>query len=136
MNFYEKEMRTMFAGNNLLHDARFCGKTMIGKLDDELRVKLQLFSTSVANQYDAVQATIINRKEGMVDQQTFLFSDVIGMQMRNNRDEITPHIWTYNGKTEWYISITNADRKQIAAAVLGYVEMYQEEGMEMGGMNL
>lgn len=126
----------MFAGSDLIHDAKFCGRTMLGKLDDELRVKLQLISTYIANQYDAVQAIIINRKEGMVDQQTILFSDVIGMQMRNNRDEIAPHIWTYNGKTEWYIPITSADRKQIADAVLSYVEMYQEEGMEMGGMNL
>lgn len=136
MNFYEKEMRTMFDGSGLIHDARFCGRTMLGKLDDELRVKLQLISTYVANQYDAVQATIINRTEGVVDQQTFQFADIIGKQQRGNLSGINPHIWENDGRARWYIPVTASEKAQIAETILDYVGMYQEEGMEMGGMNL
>lgn len=136
MNFYEKEMRTMFAGSDLIHDAKFCGRTMLGKLDDELRVKLQLISTYIANQYDAVQATIINRTEGVVDKQTFKFVDIIGKQQRGNLSGISPHIWDDNDRARWYIPVTASEKAQIAETILDYVGMYQEEGMEMGGMNL
>ena len=136
MNFYEKEMRTMFAGSDLIHDAKFCGRTMLGKLDDELRVKLQLISTYIANQYDAVQATIINRTEGVVDKQTFKFVDIIGKQQRGNLSGIGPHIWDDNDRARWYIPVTASEKAQIAETILSYVGMYQEEGMEMGGMHL
>lgn len=126
----------MFAGSDLIHDARFCGRTMLGKLDDELRVKLQLISTYIANQYDAVQATIINRTEGAVDKQTFKFVDIIGKQQRGNLSGISPHIWDDNDRARWYIPVTASEKAQIAETILGYVGMYQEEGMEMGGMNL
>lgn len=126
----------MFAGSDLIHDAKFCGRTMLGKLDDELRVKLQLISTYISGQYDAVRATIINRKDGVVDKQTFKFAEIIGMQARRSLDKIEPHIWEDGGKAEWYIPVTASQKAQIAETILDYVGMYQEEGMEMGGMNL
>lgn len=136
MNFYEKEMRTMFGDNDIITDANFCGKTMLGRLDDELRVKLQLISTFISGQYNAVQATVINRTDGTVDKQTFKFADIIGKQKRNNLDEIEPHIWEYNGKPEWYIPVTASQKAQIADTVLSYVEMYQDNSVKMGGMNM
>lgn len=136
MNFYEKEMRSMFEHNDLLHDAKFCGRTMLAKMNDDLRVKLQIISTHVADHYNAVLASVINRTDGVVDKQMFRFSDIIGRQMRTDRDEIEPHIWEYNGEPEWYIPITASQKAMIADTVLDYVGMYQEEGMDMGGMNL
>lgn len=135
MNFYEKELRTMFGNTDIIHDAKFCGKTMLGRLDEDLRVKLQLISTFISDQYDAIQAIVINRVEGTVDKQTFKFADIIGMQRRKNLDEIEPYIWEYNGKPEWYIPITAGQKAQIADAVLGYIGMYHSEGMELGSMN-
>ena len=41
MNFFEKEMRQMFDDNDIFQDAKFVGKTMLAKLDDDLRIKLQ-----------------------------------------------------------------------------------------------
>ena len=136
MNFYEKEMRTMFGDNDIITDANFCGKTMLGILDDELRVKLQFISTFISGQYNAVHATIINRTDGAVDKQTFKFADIIGKQKRNNLDEIEPHIWGYNGNPEWYIPVTASQKAQIADTVLSYVEMYQDNSMKMGEMNM
>ena len=51
----------MQVSTDIIHDAKFVGKTMLGKLDEELRVKLQFISTHTSSQYDTVQATIINR---------------------------------------------------------------------------
>lgn len=34
MNFFEKEMRQMFGDEDIFHDAKFVGKTMLAKLPD------------------------------------------------------------------------------------------------------
>ena len=82
MNFYEQQMRQMFSSASIIKEPKFTGKTMLGKLDDELRIKLQLVSTFIGGQYNAVQAAIINRTDGTVDKEIFKFSDIIGMQKR------------------------------------------------------
>ena len=71
MNFFEKEMRQMFEGDDILQDAKFVGKTMLAKLDDDLRIKLQFIASHISAQYDTVQMTIINRTDGVVDKQNF-----------------------------------------------------------------
>ena len=67
MNFFEKEMRQMFDDEYMFQDAKYVGKTMLAKLDDDLRIKLQFVSSHISGQYDTVQMTIINRTEGVVD---------------------------------------------------------------------
>ena len=54
MNFYEKEMRNFFGNSELLQDAHFCGRTCLARLDEDLRVKLQLTTTGIIDQYDAI----------------------------------------------------------------------------------
>ena len=129
MNFFEREMRMMFSGNDIIHDAKFCGKTMLGKIDDDLRIKLEFISTFIASQYDAVRATIINRSEGVVDKQVFKFADIIGQYQRPGRESLDPHMWEYNNKPEWYTPITQSQKATIADTVLGYIEMYQDQTM-------
>ena len=73
---------------------------------------------------------VINRTDGVVDQQLFRFSDIIGQQAVRGRDPINPHIWDYNGRLEWYRPISQEQRSQIANTILDYVEMYQEETEE------
>ena len=133
MNFYEKEMRNFFGNSELLQDAHFCGRTCLARLDEDLRVKLQLTTTGIIDQYDAIKLSIINRTDGVVDQQLFRFSDIIGKQIRNGRDAIEPHIWEHDGKPSWYLPITQANRTQIADTILDYVGMYQDESIGMTG---
>ena len=133
MNFYEKEMRNFFGNSELLQDAHFCGRTCLARLDEDLRVKLQLTTTGIIDQYDAIKLSIINRTDGVVDQQLFRFSDIIGKQLRNGKDAIEPHIWEYDGKPSWYLPITRVNRTQIADTILDYVGMYQDESIGMTG---
>ena len=51
MNFYEKEMRNFFGNSELLQDAHFCGRTCLARLDEDLRVKLQLTTLSLIHIY-------------------------------------------------------------------------------------
>ena len=48
MNFFEKEMRMMFEHTGIIQDPKFVGRTMVGILDDNLRVKMQFVSTFIA----------------------------------------------------------------------------------------
>ena len=127
MNFYESEMRLMFGENDLLTDMKFVGKTLLGKLDEDKLLKLQFVSTGTSDKYDAILATVLNKNEGAVDKQTFRFSDIIGMYNRGNGyDPISPHMWEYDGKPEWYTKISNSQKREIASTVLEYAEMFQD----------
>lgn len=134
MNFFEKEMRQMFEGDDILQDAKFVGKTMLAKLDDDLRIKLQFIASHISAQYDTVQMTIINRTDGVVDKQNFKFSDIIGKYTRPGRDPLDYHMWEYQGKPEWYTPISLTDKARIADTVMNYAEMYLDQPMSMQGM--
>ena len=69
MNFFEKELRNFFGSSPMLRDAHYCGRTCLAKLDEELRVKLQFTTTGYADHYDAIKLAVINRTDGVVDQQ-------------------------------------------------------------------
>ena len=121
----------MFSSASIIKEPKFTGKTMLGKLDDELRIKLQLVSTFIGGQYNAVQAAIINRTDGTVDKEIFKFSDIIGMQKRKNLDEIEPHIWEYNARPNGISPSLLQKKVQIADTLLAYIGMYQEEDLSM-----
>ena len=125
MDFFEKEMRTLFGDNTVMSDLKFTGKTMLGRLDENKLCKLQFISTSTAGKYNAIQSTIINSDEGVIDKQLFKFSDIIGYFCSSLSDKIEPYMWDYN-KPEWYTKVSQSDKAKIADTVLEYVEMFQD----------
>lgn len=136
MNFFEKEMRQMFEDNDLLQEAKFLGKTMLAKLDDDLRIKIQFIASHISDEFDTVQLSIINRTEGVVDKQDFKFSDIIGQYNHPARTPMDYHMWEYNNKPEWYTPISLEDKARIADTVLNYVAMYQDQSMIMNGISM
>ena len=133
MNFFEHEMRAMFGDSELLTaDTVFTGKTLIGKLDEDIRVKLQFVSTYIHNQYDAITLSIINRKDGLVDKQTFKFEDMIGLKVGGS-----PHIWENDNKASWYgFRPTEREYEKIIDTISCYMAMYADEGMEYTGQTM
>ena len=129
MTLFEKELKGMFGSSDLIKEKVYSGKTMIGRLDDDLRVKASFVTTGVADVYSALRVKIINRTEGEVDSQIFKFSDIIGTQRTAYNNKIDPHIWHIDVKDEWYLPISQNERDRIADTVLDYVAMYQEEGL-------
>ena len=122
MNLFEHELKMMFDDTDIIKDVKICGKTLLGKLDDELRIKLQ---------FDAIKATIINRTEGAVDTEIFKFSDIIGQQNRGALSAVNPHIWVCNDKPDWYIPVTASQKVEMADKILSYVSMYRSQNMGM-----
>lgn len=136
MNFFEGELRLMFGNNSIIHDPKIVGRTLLGKLDDDLRVKLQVVSTKISGDYDAIQISILNRTDGVVDKETMLFGDIIG-QKESLTDRVNPYMWEESvGRACWYTPVSISEKARIADAVLNYVGMYQSEGMEMTGLSM
>ena len=131
MTFFENELKKMFDSCDFITDKTYSGKTMLGKLGDDLRIKISFVTTGYADHYTALRVKIINRTEGEVDSETFKFGDIIGKQ-KTAYDRIDPYIWTYGGEDKWYIPITNNQRSLIADTVTDYASMYLDEGMTMG----
>ena len=88
MNYFEKQMRILFGESELFSEAMFSGKMMIGKIDQDVRVKLEFISTNIAKQYNAMKVTVLNRTEGEIDKTVFPFRDILGP--KNGYD---PYIW-------------------------------------------
>lgn len=131
MNFFEGQMRQMFEDTDIIKDAKFTGRTMLGKLDNELRVKLEFVYTHTFEKYDSIAVTIINRTDGLIDKQTFRFADIIGMYRHKSGSLMEPHMWVYSDP-EWYTPLTLFQKAQIANTVLDYVSLYQSEDQSMG----
>lgn len=135
MNFFEKELRSMFAHTDVIDSPVFAGRCLIGKLGDDVRVKLQFIDPHVRHNYSAIQVDIINKNDGLIDRQAFRMVDIIGMRKRATGD-YEPHIWIYNGKTEWYGQIMPSEKAKIADTVLSYVEMFQSSSLTMVGQSM
>lgn len=134
MNFFEQEMRKFFSDSDVISDQKYVGKTMLGRLDDDLRVKLQFVTGIAANQYNGIRAQIINRTEGQIDSQVFRFSDILGpdpvMSKPGNNAQI--HIWDGYGEPDWYgYHPSPAAVEKVADTINGYLSMYQSEDMTM-----
>ena len=130
MTFFENELKKMFDSCDFITDKTYSGKTMLGKLGDDLRIKISFVTTGYADHYTALRVKIINRTEGEVDSETFKFGDIIGKQ-KTAYDRIDPYIWSYRGKDEWYIPISDRQRELIADTVTDYASLYLDEGMIM-----
>ena len=64
MTFYEQELRKIIGEQ--YPDATYVGRVCYVRLSDMNRAKIQFVTGSVANQYNALQLTILNRSEGQV----------------------------------------------------------------------
>ena len=94
MTFYEQELRKIVGEQ--YPDVTYVGRACYVRLSDINRAKIQFVTGIVANQYNALQMTILNRSEGQVDTLRLRFSDLLGTKATSNpnfRNGVDPHIW-------------------------------------------
>lgn len=130
-NFFEQELRKLFEDGEIIRSPHFAGRACLGTLWTDLRVKAQFVTTGVADHYDALKLSILNRSDGLIDTLTLKLRDVWGKkpvpQNPNFRDGIVPHIWVDGGKPEWYAyQPTPADMERLCQAVEQYLEPFRE----------
>ena len=133
MNFYEKQLKRMFSDfDRQSGDTIFAGKAMLSIISDDLRAKVEFITTRVAGQYEGLRLSIINKHDGVIDSQAFMFHEIIGL--KGPKKDQKPHVWDDNGKPDWFVyEPTTEELEQIGSKVEDYVFMYadHELGIQM-----
>lgn len=133
MNFYEKQLKRMFPDfDTQSGDTIFAGKAMLSIINDDLRAKVEFITTRVAGQYEGLRLSIINKHDGVIDSQAFMFHEIVGL--KGPKKDQKPHVWDDNGKPDWFVyEPTTEELEQIGSKVEDYVLMYadHELGIQM-----
>ena len=137
MNFFEQELRKLFANSAALTDPRFTGRVCLARLTDTTNVKLEFVTLGHADHYEGIKATVMNRSEGQIDSTVFRFADILGKKAvpdnPNFKGGVYPYAWKYNDKCEWYAyKPTPRDFEQITDTVDSYLELFQEPVQSQG----
>lgn len=138
MTFLEQELKKMVGKEPAFTEQRYVGNACYGRLTDNIRVKVNFQTGGIADHYDRLKVTLLNRNEGIIDSMVLTFQDVLGIKKTSNpnfRDGVNPHIWSYGRETKWYVyQLGEADYKKMSEAVNTYLEVFKEpvETMQMG----
>lgn len=129
MTYFEKELRKIIADE--YPDATFVGRACYVRLSDTNRAKIQFSSCGTADRYEALQVSILNCNEGVVDTLMLHFRDLLGKKQVSNpyfREGVNPYIRDDAGKVSWYVyHPNNSDYQQLTDAVAGYLDVFQEQ---------
>ena len=130
-NFYEQELQKLFGDGKIIGDPTYSGRSCYGTLGKDLRVRAQFITTKVADDYDALKLTVLNRADGPVDTLVLKLKDLLGKKPvpgnPNFRNGVFPYIWDDHGDVDWYAyHPTAADYKTIQQAVGNYLEVFRD----------
>ena len=111
-NFYERQLKRMFGDSEVLSaDTVFAGKAMVSKISDDLRAKIEFVTARVSGQYEGLKLSIINKNEGLIDSQTFMFHEIIGL--KGTARDRKPHVWDDNGKSPIHHSVIFGNKRSV-----------------------
>jgi len=131
-SFFDQELWRLFGDGKIIDSPACAGRSCLGTLGRDLRVRVQFVSTHVADEYDALKLTVLNRTDGPVDTLVLKLRDLLGKKPvpgnPNFREGVTPHIWKDYGKFEWYAyRPTDADYETIRQAAAQYLSVFREQ---------
>lgn len=135
MTFYEQELRKLFADGTVIGNPKFTGRACLGTLGKDLRARVQFVTSGHADHYDAINVTVLNRADGVVDKLRFQLKDILGVKQvpsnPNFRNGVSPHIWEDGRKAEWYaFRPSAADYSVMRQAVSEYLDVFRDRATE------
>ena len=116
MNVFEEFLRELFNGEPMIREANICGRSVIGKVDDQIIVKIVLVSTERSKAIDAILCTVLNRY-GVIDKQMYLFSEMI---------RSSPILRESDGEDGFEEKFSQFDIERIREVVLGYIGKFYD----------
>ena len=116
MNIFEEFLRELFNGEPMIREANICGRSVIGKVDDQIIVKIVLVSTERSKAIDAILCTVLNRY-GVIDKQMYLFSEMI---------RSSPVLRESDGEDGFEEKFSQFDIERIREVVLGYIGKFYD----------
>ncbi|MBQ7009872.1 MAG: hypothetical protein IJN05_11780 [Ruminococcus sp.] len=130
MNNFERELRKIVGYCEYIRNPKYVGRSCIGRLDDDIVVKMEFESTMIRDKYNALRVTLMNRSEGKIDTQLIRFNELWGVKHISGND-IEPHIWKYNEDVNWYCYIpTSTEMSELSQSVDEYLSCFTEPEME------
>ena len=128
---FEKELRKLFGDGTIINSPQFIGRTCVGTLNAELRVRAEYITTCVARNYDAVKLTVLNRVNGPVDAITLDLLELWGKKPVPNNpnfpEGVAPHIWEDNKTCDWYAYHPNTeDYRILRLAATNYLNTFRD----------
>lgn len=131
MNAFEMELKKTLSQSKEAAHTTYVGRAAYIQVAPELRAKLEFVSLNIANQYNALKLTVLNRIDGAVDINILRFGDLLGKKMVSNpnfSDGVIPHLWDDYGKVSWYVyQPEQADYKLLAGVVDEYLQIFQNQ---------
>lgn len=115
MTFFEEEMRKLLEEDKILTMKVFCDKFVIGKLNDDINVKISFENFGMGNTYYGLLVEVINKIKGPIDKQTFRFSHILD---KNPRISVEP------SKTSWIQGMTEYEQNQVMRIIYNYISLY------------
>lgn len=123
MNEMEVQLRRLFCESDIFSEVLFSGKMLIGKIDKNIRAKVEFVSLNARDNYDALRVTILNRTDGEIDKAVFYFEDMIGIKNGHS-----PYFWNDLSFKGWYgFKPTGNDYEKISDTVHDYMSMFIDE---------
>ena len=92
MNFFESELKKIMRNSAILKDQKYVGRMCYGTIGGDLRARVEFVTLGVSDHYAGIKASIINRKEGVVDSVLLRFTDIWGCR---HRGKLSVHISGY-----------------------------------------
>ena len=117
-------------------DAAYVGRAAYMNLGGGNRAKMSFVTLGHADHYSGLKISVLNLRDGEIDTNVLRFNDLFGKKQTRNpnfREGIVPHIWTCNGKSEWYVyTPTSSDYALLTENVSEYVSVFQDQTQEFG----
>ena len=139
---FENELRKVFDKVPNLENKKYVGRAFYAGIDKDIKLKAEFISTETHDKFDAMKIRVLYKGEGELDTNTIRLKEIWGMKpVRNGNfpNGVSPHMWIYNGRLEWYAYTPNtADYVKLAEQITDYAEVFQDEDMhmEMSGMSM
>lgn len=133
MNFFEQEFRKLTENKMVFSNAKFIGRECYIPITNSTstRLKLEFVTQGTVETYLAIKATMINKKDGVIDTLILTFADIWGKKRMSNPkfdNEIIPKVWTSGEKTEWYAyKPTSADYEVLSQQLESYAELFMDQ---------
>ena len=117
-----KELKRIGMNMSCINMPKYIGRICMFNLNDYVVGKMEFSHGIYGNEYDRIKITLINKREAIIDTQTFIIGDLIGYKdIYGNKK--SPYIW--DCENNWYGYIpTTKDYITIATALNDYISCF------------
>ena len=138
---FEAELKKVFGSDLVLANTKYVGRSCLGSLSSDLKVKAEFVTSEYADQYDTLKVSVINRAEGLIDKVNISLQEVWGLKkIPGNlylQDGVKPYLWHNSNKLSWYAyQPTAQDMSALRETVKDYVEVFQTQAMDQTGIHM